>query len=52
MPPPISDTEWIQCGHATQSVEFEARRKQSTNLQRRYGYLEKAFEAKDSHCLA
>jgi hypothetical protein len=26
--------------------------KQSVNLQRRYGYLEKAFDGDTSHCLA
>ena len=28
------------------------RSKQSANLQRRYGYLEKAFDGDTSHCLA
>jgi len=28
------------------------RRKQSANLQRRYGYLEKAFDDDTGHCLA
>jgi len=38
--------------HATQSVESETWSKHSTHLQRRYGYLEKAFDGNDSHCLA
>jgi hypothetical protein len=28
------------------------RRKQSANLQRRYGYLENAFDGDTGHCLA
>jgi hypothetical protein len=52
LPPSIIGAESIRRGHAAQSAEPEKQNKQSANLQRRYGYLQNAFDGDTGHGLA